>query len=123
MSVRRRRGQLNHHKGLMAEDQAADAYLRNGFAIADRRYRTCDGELDIVAHHGDTYYFVEVKSSKTHADAAQQITPRQQKRLYRAALRYLADRVGSIDVNCRFDAALVDAMGRLKVIPNALVFG
>lgn len=115
-------GRRRFEKGAMAEQQVAEAYRRNGFTILDRRYRTRDGEIDLIAHHGDRYYFVEVKSSATHDRAAEMITPAQQRRIHRAALRYLCEKARTIDVDCRFDAALVDRCGRLKVLPGALTF-
>ena len=122
MTPRGRNGQINFHKGLLAEDQVDAAYRRNGFDVVDRRWKVAEGEIDLVARHGGKYYFVEVKSSRTHERAAEQITPRQQRRIRRAALRYLAEKAQRIDVDCRFDAALVDAHGRLKVLPNAFIF-
>ncbi|MEM7440871.1 MAG: YraN family protein [Pseudomonadota bacterium] len=122
MNARRQRGKTNYHKGIMAENQVADAYRRSGFDVIDTRYKTPDGEIDVVARHGDKLYFVEVKSSRTHASACQMITPRQQKRIHDAALHYIADKAKTMDVDCRFDAALIDAQGRLKVLPGAIYF-
>jgi len=120
--VRTERGKLNYHKGLLAESRVADAYRRNGFDVVDMRYRTPHGEIDIVARHGEKLYFVEVKSSRTHALASEMITPRQQRRIQKAALHYIAGKAATMDVDCRFDAALVDARGRLKIIPGAMCF-
>lgn len=122
MTPRSRRGQINFHKGLLAEDQVADAYRRSGFDIVERRWKSPEGELDLVAEHAGKIYFVEVKASRTHDRAAEHITPRQQRRIQRAAMCYLAQRANTVDVDCRFDAALVDGQGRLKVLPNAFLF-
>lgn len=114
-------GKLSYLKGQAAENQIALAYERNGFEIVDRRWKSKDGEIDLVARHDQKLYFIEVKSSKTFDSAVQQITPRQQKRIHDCALQYLAEKAGRIDVDCRFDAALVDGAGRIKVLPGALL--
>lgn len=114
-------GRLSYLKGQAAENQIALAYERNGFEIVDRRWKSKDGEIDLVARHDQKLYFIEVKSSKTFDSAVQQITPRQQKRIHDCALQYLAEKAGRIDVECRFDAALVDGTGRIKVLPGALL--
>lgn len=106
----------------MAEQQVADAYRRSGFDVVDQRYRARDGEIDMIARHKDRYYFVEVKSSSTHDRAAEMITPAQQRRIHKAALQYLGEKAKTVDVDCRFDAALIDRSGRLKVLPGALTF-
>ena len=114
-------GKLSNLKGQIAEDQIAQAYARNGFEIVDRRFKTREGEIDIVARHKKKLYFIEVKSSKTFQSALDQITPRQQQRIHDCALNYLAEKAGNLDIDCRFDAALVDGSGRIKVLPGALL--
>lgn len=112
-------GSISFHKGKAAEDSVVAAYQNSGFDILDRRWRRREGELDIVAGHGDKLYFVEVKASSSHDRAAENLTMGQQKRIHNAALRYLAEKAKRLDVECRFDAATVDAQGRVRVIPGA----
>jgi putative endonuclease len=115
------RGKLSYFKGRAAEDQIAAAYARNGFDIVERRWKTKDGEIDLIAKHGAKLYFIEVKSSSTFEKAVEQITSKQKQRIHDAALSYLADKVGNLDAECRFDAALVDGAGKIKVMPGALL--
>ena len=42
-------GKLSYLKGHAAEDQVAIAYERNGFEIVERRWKTKEGEIDLVA--------------------------------------------------------------------------
>ena len=114
-------GKLSYLKGHAAEDQVVIAYERNGFEIVERRWKTKEGEIDLVAKHKSKIYFIEVKSSSSFDKAVEQITPRQQERIQNAALQYLADKVGTLDVDCRFDAALVNDVGKIKVMPGALI--
>lgn len=115
------RGKLSYLKGHVAEDQIAAAYERRGFDIVERRWKTKNGEIDLVAKHKSKIYFIEVKSSSTFDKAVEQITPRQQQRIHDAALTYLAEKVGNLDTDCRFDAALVDGAGNIRVLPGALL--
>lgn len=119
---RGRRGAANAHRGDMAEAQVSDAYRRNGFRILARRWRCREGEIDIVAGHGSKLYFVEVKAARSLDGAAGSLSPGQARRMREAAMRYLAEHAGTLDVECRFDAALVDHAGRLRVLPGALDF-
>ena len=118
---RQKQGRLSYLKGVAAEEQVANAYLRNGFEVVERRWKTKEGEVDLIARHKDKLYFVEVKSSKTFESALEQITPKQQQRIHDAALRYLAEKAKKLEVDCRFDAALVDGQGRIKVLPGILL--
>ena len=120
-TCRQKQGRLSYLKGLAAEEQVANAYLRNGFEVVERRWKTKEGEVDLIARHKDKLYFVEVKSSKTFESALEQITPKQQQRIHDAALRYLAEKAKKLEVDCRFDAALVDGQGRIKVLPGILL--
>lgn len=113
------RGYANYISGQMAEDQVAQKYIRNGFDIIARRFRRREGEIDLIARHKDRYYFVEVKKSRSFEAAAAQIGQRQISRIRNAALRFLADMDLSMNCDMRFDAALVDQRGAIKVIPAA----
>ena len=75
----------------------------------------------LIAKYGEKFYFIEVKSSSTFDKAIEQITPKQQQRIHDAALTYLADKVGNLDTECRFDAALVDGAGKIKIMPGVLL--
>lgn len=95
--------------GLVGEDLAARALEARGYAILERRYRTDRGEIDIVAEHGETLVFVEVKAraDQEFGSAAECVTPAKQRRVARMALEYLASHhVG--DRPCRFDVVAID---------------
>ena len=66
----------NFHAGCMAETSVALKYMACGFSILEERYRTKEGEIDLVGEHDGKLYFIEVKKSKTHALAAGHIQPR-----------------------------------------------
>lgn len=114
-------GKLSYLKGMAAEDMVARAYELSGFEVVERRWRSQEGEIDLVARHEEKLYFVEVKSSRSFRKAAERITPRQQMRIQKTALRYLAEKAKTLDVECRFDAAFVDGSGKVKVLPAAFI--
>lgn len=90
------------------EDAAAAFLRRRGMRILARNWRVRLGELDIVARHGRTLVFVEVKARRTDAfaDPAVGVDHRKQQRLRRLAAAYLAlERPAFAD--CRFDVVTV----------------
>ena len=111
-------GMASYCAGRAAEDRVADLYERNGFEIVARRWRRRSGEIDLVARHGGKYYFIEVKKSRDWASALARISVRQLARIQSAAAEFLAQTPLGQDTECRFDAALFDRFGRIKVIPQ-----
>ncbi len=114
------RGSRNFRTGEAAEDQVARQYGRSGHALLARRWRGAAGEIDLVLEKDGEIVFVEVKSSATHARAAESLTQRQVRRLLRSAEDYLGRLPQGALTPMRFDVALVDRRGRLDIIPNAL---
>lgn len=113
------RGANAYHAGASAEDSVARDYQRRGFATAARRWRGRGGEIDLVVRDASALVFVEVKKSRDFARAAAHLTPRQMQRIYVTAEEYIANEPNGSLTPMRFDVALVDASGRLKIIENA----
>jgi len=111
--------QSSYYKGKAAEQIVAEYYGRLGYVLKEMRFKTAHGEIDLIFLGQDVWVFVEVKCSKSIARAAERIVPRQIQRIFDAAQVYLADMAG--DVDCRFDAALVDGNGCVEVIENAFL--
>lgn len=97
-----------HRLGAAGESLAEQALGRAGFRVLERRFRTREGEVDIVALDGDVVVFVEVKTRSAGAIAfpGEFVTPGKQRRLARAALAWLAGR-GWLERRCRFDVVEV----------------
>src|SRR5688572_33219021 len=88
--------------GRRSEIGAAD-YLRSlGFKIVASSYRTRLGEVDLVAWHGETLVFVEVKARRSDAPPEDNVGLRKQQRVIRAARAYIA-RYKLHDAKYRFD--------------------
>ena len=98
-------------------ERAASAFLQEHGLIAvaaNARYR--DGELDLVmldkgARDGDTLVFVEVRHRRSdgHGGGAASVDAAKQRRLVRAAQRFLLAHPQFAERPCRFD--VVDASG------------
>ncbi|WP_044044049.1 YraN family protein [Octadecabacter antarcticus] len=121
MNAKQRRGQTAYHAGMAAEDIVAERYARCGRPILAERWRGTAGEIDLIAREGDTVIFVEVKKSLSHAQAVTRLTRRQMDRIYGAGSEFLATQPRGQLTEVRFDLALVDDMGRIKVIENAFM--
>lgn len=118
--ARRKRGFVNHHAGRAAEGAVARHYSRTGQPIAAERWRCAWGEIDLIARNGDEVVFIEVKHSRSHDSALAHLTQRQVDRIAAAAAVWLdGERLGAM-TPVRFDVALVDGRGRIKVVENIL---
>lgn len=95
--------------GKSGEDLAVEELERRGYAVLARRYRTAHGEIDIVAEHGETLVFVEVKARATaeFGTAAEAVTRHKQRRIARMAREYLG-RMHVAARRCRFDVVAID---------------
>ena len=111
-------GLTSYCAGKAAEDRVAELYERNGFEIIARRWRRSAGEIDLIARHDRKFYFIEVKKSRDWATAIARISEKQVARIQAAATEFLAQTGLGLDTECRFDAALSDRFGRIKVIPQ-----
>lgn len=112
-------GSTGYHGGLAAEDAVARHYDQSNQQIAARRWRGQGGEIDLVARDGDTVVFIEVKKSRDFARAATRLARRQMDRICAAASEFLAGEPKGQLTDVRFDLALVNATGVVRVIPNA----
>lgn len=94
-------------KGAAAETRAAEFLAGEGLSILERNFRVKGGEIDLIARHGATTVFVEVRqrSRSDYGGAAASITPTKQRRIILAARHWL-QRHG--DCACRFDCVVID---------------
>ena len=77
--------------GTRGEALAAAHLEALGMRIAARNYRTRYGEVDLIAHEGDTVVFVEVKTRRgsAYGTPEESITPRKLDHLAKTAVLYL----------------------------------
>ena len=111
----------SYYKGIAAESIVAEHYKSSGYSSKMTRMKTAYGEIDLVMEKNNQWIFVEVKCSKTIAQAALRITQCQIERIHAAAEFYLA-KLGLLGVvDCQFDAAFVDANGHVEIVENAFI--
>ena len=74
------------------------------YRILETNYSTKFGEIDIIAEHGDTLVFVEVKTrtSKMFGNPCEAVTPYKQNKIRNVAKLYLMIKKQS-ERDCRFD--------------------
>jgi len=117
-------GYGRHASGLAAEEAVSRLYVQRGAKILERRYRTPEGEIDIILHLDGVIVFVEVKHRRAAQALERAVSERQWQRLADAATRYIMDvanETGRTPV-CRFDLALVGPNGLPEIIENARGF-
>lgn len=114
-------GQVGYYAGLAAEDIVAQDYERRGRFVAGRRWRGCQGEIDLIVREGARVVFVEVKKSSSFARAATRLSRRQMDRLCSAASEFVANEPAGQMTEMRFDLAMVDGHGAVQIIENAFM--
>jgi len=102
-----------------AEDQCAAYLERAGYRVRERNWLVREGELDIVAERGEMLCFVEVRmrTSAVFGDPSLTVTREKQRRVVRAALRYL-QRWPAPRRMIRFDVMTVLGRGKDAVIEH-----
>ncbi len=105
--------------GRRAELLAAWWLRLKGYRILARGLRLPVGEIDLVARRGRRLAFVEVKRRRSLEAALAAITPRQRRRIMRAAEAWLAGRPDLAGCERRFDALLLVPGRRPRHLPDA----
>ena len=93
--------------GLSAESRAAAYLMAKGYRILAKRFRTPQGEIDLVARKRNLVAFIEVKARASLDEAAYAVTPRQQQRIIAAAEAWLVAHPEHAEFELRFDAMLI----------------
>ena len=90
--------------GAQGEALAARYLQRKGYRIIERGVRTGRGEIDLVARHGQTLVFVEVKTRRSlcAGNPVLAVDETKQRRLARLALDYCQQH-RLLDCPARFD--------------------
>lgn len=105
--------------GIDAERSVTLFLVSGGYTILGRRVRLRAGEVDIIAHRGDTVSFVEVKARKRGWDGLLAVDRRKQRRLSRAADEWLSQHDEWAHCSICFDIALVWRTCEIEYLENA----
>lgn len=122
-SSRQKQFKTAEKAGHLAEARAVLWYRLRGFRILARRWQSHVGEIDIIARRGRLLVFCEVKFRQQDIHLASP-SPRQQKRITRAASLFIASLTHYQNCDCRFDVILIERKSylfwhRLIAIINA----
>lgn len=117
MSERARRRSAER-AGRRAEFLARLAYTLRGYQILATRFRAPGGEIDLIARRGRLLAFVEVKRRADPDAAVFAVTPRNRRRLERAAASFLSLRPHFGQFAVRYDIAAV-AGWRVRLVTDA----
>ena len=119
-------GRGNRAIGITGERIALEFLKKKGYEILETNYRTPFGEIDIIAMHGDSTVFVEVKTRATCSLGPPYlaVTRAKQRHMINNALSYLKRR-GLVNSNWRIDVVSIrldydyEAQG-IELIENAV---
>ena len=115
MSERRRAYKRGH-----AAERRCSLLLRcTGWRILARRYRTPVGEIDLIAKRGNIVAAIEIKARRTLTDVLEAVTPRQQRRIERAAAAFLSHHPKWSNLGFRFDVMAVTPWRLPKHVTDA----
>ncbi|MFC1945599.1 YraN family protein [Chloroflexota bacterium] len=94
--------------GDLGEKLAREYLKARGYRIITTNYYCQEGEVDIIARHGENLVFVEVRTRRSaeYGSAAESITDVKKGRLRLSAQRYLQE-MEYEECPCRIDAVLV----------------
>jgi putative endonuclease len=101
------RRQQARRRGRLAELMCRWHLRLRGWRIVARDWRCPSGEIDIVARRGGVLAVVEVKLRGDLESAAAALSPRQRRRIARAAAAFLAARPDLAALALRFDVMTV----------------
>lgn len=103
----RQNRQRAYRQGLAAEWLASWHLRLRGWRVLARRWRSPQGEIDLIAKRGRVLAIIEVKSRSQIDSALLALAPRQRRRIVRAASAFLQRRPELADLSVRFDLFLV----------------
>jgi putative endonuclease len=112
-------GSVSYYAGQAAENAVAQDYVSRGYTLARERWRGKRGEIDLIMRSDADLIFVEVKKSQSFERAALRVSRRQIDRIMGSAEEFLAGEPNGALTNVRFDVALVDQTGQLRIVENA----
>lgn len=112
------RRQRAERAGRLAELLVRLAYSLSFYEILEARFRAPGGEIDLIARKGRLLAFVEVKLRQDADAAIRAVTPRNRRRLERAASSYLSIRPHFGKFAVRYDIAAVSGF-RVALLKDA----
>ena len=94
-------------KGRRAELRAEILLRLKGYRVLARRFKSGQGEIDLIAKRGDVIAFVEVKYRASADAAIESVNERQRRRIIAAASAFIARHPKNAQSTSRFDIIVV----------------
>lgn len=91
-------------------EKLAESFLnKRGLKTLERNYHSRFGEIDLIMMDRQTLVFAEVRyrDNARHGSGAESVTFTKQKRITRAAQRFLQYHQHHASLNCRFDVVSI----------------
>ena len=91
-------------------EKLAESFLqKQGLKTLERNYHSRFGEIDLIMMDGQTLVFTEVRYRRdsSHGTGAESVTFSKQKRITRAAQRFLQQHRHHVSLACRFDVVSI----------------
>ncbi len=104
--------------GLISEYAVMFCYIMKLYSILRHRFRSCAGEIDIIASRYNYIVFIEVKGRK-HGIHDYIISYQQQRRISKSALLFINSNKKYYNYSLRFDLAIVRPYKLPLIIENA----
>jgi len=123
MSARTR--QQNEAEGRKAEKHVARYLKRRGWVMLEQRFKTAEGEVDLIARRGKIIAFIEVKQRETMPTKEDLLSASNVERVMAAAEIWVNRHFDTLpqDFEIRFDLAaikgFVGPLSKVSYIPNA----
>ena len=116
MTGRRQRAEKRGHFA----ELIALMYLRlKGYRLLATRYKSPQGEVDLIMRRRDVTAFIEVKARRSRDEGVMAVTTTQSRRISAAARFWMArDKISNSNF-CRFDIVVVNAYFLPHHIENA----
>ncbi len=96
-----------YRKGHVSEFLAAIALMFEGYRIVQRRFKTKQGEIDLIARRGDLIVLVEVKARASQDAAVNAVTSTAARRIEAAGDIWLARQKDASRLSIRRDIVAV----------------
>jgi putative endonuclease len=108
--------------GELGERWAREYLEQNGYCIRETNFRCREGEIDIVAQHGDSLVFVEVrtKTGSSFGSPEESVTTAKQEKLASVAMSYLQTHDG-LPSEWRIDVVAIEVSPRGRVVRTELI--
>lgn len=106
-------------RGRLAELAALMALRLKGYRLLARRFKSGQGEVDLIMRRGEVTAFIEVKARASLDEGVMAVTNHQSRRISAAARHWMAKDARARNGICRFDIVVVSPYLISRHIENA----